>query len=65
MLLCIIIPELKMYCFLIKKTIISKLSFVDWEEGEEDQTDKQLWEDDWDDDNIEDDFSLQLRLRKK
>lgn len=33
----------------------------DWEEGEEDQTDKQLWEDDWDDDNIEDDFSVQLR----
>lgn len=34
---------------------------TDWGEEEEDQTDKQLWEDNWDDDNVEDDFSVQLR----
>nr|QGW56754.1 26S proteasome complex subunit SEM1-like protein [Halichondria panicea] len=33
----------------------------DWDEREEDGTDKQLWEDNWDDDNVEDDFSCQLR----
>lgn len=30
-------------------------------EEEEDQTDN-IWEDNWDDDNVEDDFSQQLRL---
>ncbi len=34
---------------------------LDWDEREEDGTDKQLWEDNWDDDNVEDDFSCQLR----
>ena len=34
---------------------------ADWGEEEEDQADKQLWEDNWDDDNVEDDFSVQLR----
>ena len=33
----------------------------DWDEREEDSGDRQLWEDNWDDDNVEDDFSCQLR----
>lgn len=35
--------------------------FLDWDEREEDSGDRQLWEDNWDDDNVEDDFSCQLR----
>ena len=34
---------------------------LDWDEREEDSGDRQLWEDNWDDDNVEDDFSCQLR----
>lgn len=34
---------------------------LDWEEDQEDESDKKVWEDNWDDDNVEDDFSLQLR----
>ena len=34
---------------------------TEWDEREEDGTDRQLWEDNWDDDNVEDDFSCQLR----
>uniref|UniRef100_A0A6B2LYR9 26S proteasome complex subunit DSS1 n=1 Tax=Arcella intermedia TaxID=1963864 RepID=A0A6B2LYR9_9EUKA len=33
----------------------------DWVETQEDKTDATLWEDDWDDEDIEDDFSAQLR----
>lgn len=32
-----------------------------WDERGEDSSDKQLWEDNWDDDNVEDEFSCQLR----
>ena len=35
--------------------------FPDWDVSGEDAGDKQLWEDNWDDDNVEDDFSCQLR----
>jgi 26 proteasome complex subunit DSS1 len=34
---------------------------TDWNEGEEDTEDKQQWEDDWDDEDVDDDFSKQLR----
>lgn len=34
---------------------------IDWDEREEDSIDQQLWEDNWDDDSVEDDFSCQLR----
>ena len=34
---------------------------VDWAEAEEDKDDSHFWEDNWDDDDIEDDFSKQLR----
>jgi len=34
---------------------------TDWNEAEEEQKDRDLWEDNWDDDNVEDDFSVQLR----
>jgi 26 proteasome complex subunit DSS1 len=34
---------------------------TDWEETEEDTEDAHFWEDNWDDDDVEDDFSKQLR----
>ncbi|KAI9018775.1 hypothetical protein CLU79DRAFT_760335 [Phycomyces nitens] len=34
---------------------------IEWGENEEDKEDAQFWEDNWDDDDIEDDFSKQLR----
>ncbi|XP_066996415.1 26S proteasome complex subunit SEM1 [Anabrus simplex] len=33
----------------------------DWTAKEEDEEDISVWEDNWDDDNVEDDFSMQLR----
>ena len=33
----------------------------EWDSKQEDQTDVNVWEDNWDDDAIEDDFSIQLR----
>jgi 26 proteasome complex subunit DSS1 len=34
----------------------------DWNESEKDvENEQNLWEDNWDDDNVEDDFTLQLR----
>ena len=33
----------------------------DWDERDEDGSDRQLWENNWDDDNVEDEFSCQLR----
>lgn len=41
--------------------LIVLLPYVDWDERGEDSSDKQLWEDNWDDDNVEDEFSSQLR----
>jgi hypothetical protein len=35
---------------------------IDWEETEEDTEDAHFWEDNWDDDDVEDDFSRQLRF---
>ena len=32
-----------------------------WESKDEDQTDVNVWEDNWDDDTVEDNFSVQLR----
>ena len=32
-----------------------------WDKTEEDTTDVNVWEANWDDDNVEDDFSTQLR----
>ena len=36
-----------------------------WEKNEEDTTDVNVWEANWDDDNAEDDFSIQLRCELK
>ena len=38
---------------------------LEWTDAAEDQEDNHVWEDDWDDDNIEDDFSQQLRYLAK
>ena len=42
---------------------VDHFSFVltEWKADDEDEEDKKLWEDDWDDDNVDDDFSKQLR----
>jgi len=39
----------------------------DWTGADEDPADVNVWEDNWDDDNVEDDFSVQLKaeLEKK
>ena len=34
---------------------------AEWEAKDEDHTDVNVWEDNWDDDTVEDDFSVQLR----
>lgn len=34
---------------------------LEWTAEDEDQADVNVWEDDWDDGNVEDDFSQQLR----
>ncbi len=46
-----------------KQSLVMIILFciLDWEADAEDTVDKQLWEDNWDDDNVEDDFSIQLR----
>ncbi|KAL1453193.1 hypothetical protein WDU94_007358 [Cyamophila willieti] len=33
----------------------------DWTKKDEDEKDVNVWEDNWDDDNVEDDFNQQLR----
>ena len=38
-----------------------KNHFLDWTAKEEDEQDINVWEDNWDDDNVEDEFSNQLR----
>jgi len=35
---------------------------LEWNGKEEDEEDINVWEDNWDDDNVEDDFSKQLRV---
>ena len=37
------------------------LKFLEWESKDEDPADVNVWEDNWDDDTVEDDFSVQLR----
>ena len=41
--------------------MVTSLPCTDWDVSGEDAGDKQLWEDNWDDDNVEDEFSCQLR----
>lgn len=53
-LLCAMLYQ-KLSCF---EYLFSK---IDWGKDQEDENDKKIWEDNWDDDNVEDDFSLQLR----
>lgn len=37
------------------------LMLLEWTAVDEDQADMHVWEDNWDDDTVEDDFSNQLR----
>ena len=41
--------------------IMNLLLTTEWEAKDEDPTDVNVWEDNWDDDTVEDDFSIQLR----
>lgn len=45
--------------FLTQFSLIS--TFTDWTKKDEDEKDVNVWEDNWDDDNVEDDFNQQLR----
>ena len=57
------IPPLIWYDQVQTKTyiLIFILVFTDWTEENEDKEDINVWEDNWDDDNLDDDFSIQLR----
>lgn len=39
------------------------LLLSEWSGNKEDDDDVNVWEDNWDDDNVEDDFSKQLRAQ--
>lgn len=45
-----------------KSPPLSARPLVEWDATEEDKQDVPQWEDNWDDDDLEDDFSKQLRL---
>lgn len=36
---------------------------TEWADGKENDDEINVWEDNWDDDNVEDDFNLQLRTQ--
>lgn len=38
-----------------------RIPLLDWDSKEEDHDDVNVWEDNWDDDTVEDDFSVQLK----
>lgn len=40
---------------------LQEIFFSDWTGKEKDEQDISVWEDNWEDDNIEDDFNKQLR----
>lgn len=37
------------------------MDFLEWTSQDEEDKEANVWEDNWDDDNVEDDFSVQLR----
>lgn len=41
---------------------LTLFNYLDWASHDEDADDVTVWEDNWDDDNVKDDFSQQLRL---
>ena len=55
----------KLLAFLFQKIDENHLTIpffiIEWDAKQEDQTDVNVWEDNWDDDAVEDDFSVQLR----
>lgn len=51
--------------FIHSTLIHSLLGIIDWNQNAEEITDMNQWEDNWDDDDIEDDFSNQLRAELK
>lgn len=51
--------SIKVSCSIL--TSIWLNDFVDWTAVDEDNEDISVWEDNWDDDDVEDDFNQQLR----
>lgn len=47
------------FCNLTSKSLIHIM--IDWTAKDEDSEDISVWEDNWDDDDVEDDFNQQLR----
>lgn len=58
---CFAILSIFFQYFYFKFTTFSLLFFVDWTSKDEDDDEVNVWEDNWDDENAEDDFNLQLR----
>jgi len=54
--------DLKHLIFLLN-ILHFKSRISDWTGADEDEKDVNVWEDNWDDDNVEDDFSVQLRYK--
>ena len=60
--LCVMLCECVSCCVHVCHAVSLCVTLVaDWAEEEEDAADVNVWEDNWDDDNVEDDFSKQLR----
>lgn len=43
--------------------VLIELCITEWADGKENEDDVNVWEDNWDDDNVEDDFNQQLRAQ--
>lgn len=43
--------------------LCSFFKLVEWADGKENDDEVNVWEDNWDDDNVEDDFNNQLRAQ--
>lgn len=43
--------------------MILSLCLIEWAGSKEDEDEVNVWEDNWDDDNVEDDFNNQLRAQ--
>lgn len=53
--------EGKIFQVNLKICIFLFILFLDWSGKDKDEQDISVWEDNWEDDNIEDDFNKQLR----
>jgi len=56
---CLVDCKLGYFCLCACFQIVNLV--LEWTAVDEDQADMHVWEDNWDDDTVEDDFSNQLR----